>query len=238
MIDEVRIEPMKEEFILWRCLHNGPLSSETIDRVPPESKMPWDRFRERNIPLLIKLTRIYGACAMVARDGDDIVGTLRFYPKVVCDRVDSEGFCLQQPFPSGPAEEVGAQDFPAPAQIIDKTLKVHCLMTGSAQQPESPYQRKGVGTRMVKTLIQWARANGWKHIEADSFEDLPIIYEITGSAGHRFWEKLGFYMADRHPHPSLQGQDQFVMTLEQQAQASGISPERARDQLVMRLNLT
>jgi len=94
---------------------------------------------------------------------------------------------------------------------------------------------------MVRTLVQWAGANGWERIEADSFEDLPIIYEMTGSAGHTFWEKLGFRLVDRHPHPELQDPGEFpefVATLEAQAKASGIPPERARDRLVMRLDVT
>ena len=103
------------------------------------------------------------------------------------------------------------------------------------------YQRKGVGSRMVRALIDWAKANGWERIEVDSFEDLPIIYEITGSAGHTFWEKLGFHLVDRHPHPELQDRSQFVefvTTLEKQAKVIGVPPERARDRLVMRLDLT
>jgi N-acetylglutamate synthase-like GNAT family acetyltransferase len=111
-------------------------------------------------------------------------------------------------------------------------------MAGSSLQKQNPYQRQGIGTRMVRRLIQWAKANGWDRIEADSFEDLPIIYEITGSAGHSFWEKLGFHLADRHPHPQLRDRNQFVITLEEQAKAAGIPPEQARDQLIMRLDLT
>ncbi len=90
---------------------------------------------------------------------------------------------------------------------------------------------------MVRTLIEWAKANGWRHIEADSFEDLPIVYEVTGSAGHTFWEKLGFRVVDRHPHPYLQEPSEFRVTLEEQAKSCGIPLERARDQLVMRLDL-
>jgi GNAT superfamily N-acetyltransferase len=148
------------------------------------------------------------------------------------------GLCLQQDSPAGPADDFADADFPPPAQIEDKTLAVHCLMAGCPQQKENPYQRKGIGTRMVETLIQWAGANGWDRIEADSFEDVPIIYEITGSAGHTFWEKLGFRLVDRHPHPYLQERNEFVVTLEEQAASLGISPERARDRLLMRLDLT
>ena len=114
-------------------------------------------------------------------------------------------------------------------------------MTGSPQRKENPYQRKGIGTRMVRALIEWAKANGWEAIETDSFENLPIIYEITGSAGHTFWEKLGFRLVDRHPHPELQDRNKFVefiTTLEEQAESIGIPPDRAADRLVMRLDLT
>jgi len=238
MIEDVVVEPMTEEFILWRCLHSGSLSRDTIDQWPSASTMPWQRYRERNTPLLRKLTGTYGTCAIIARDGDQIVGQLRFYPRAVCNMEGAGGLCLQQDYPSGPADDFTDNDFPAPAQIADKTLAVHCLMTGCSQQKENPYQRKGVGTRMVRTLIQWAKANGWDRIEADSFEDIPIIYEITGSTGHTFWEKLGFHIADRHPHPHLQERHEFVITLEEQAKSIGISPERARDLLVMRLDLT
>ena len=237
MVEDVVVEPMTEEFIVWRCLHGGPLARDTIDQCPPGGTIPWVCYRDRNTSLLVKLTRTYGACAIIARDRDQIVGHLRFYPKSVCDG----GHCLQMDSPVGPVEDFADSDFPEPAQIEDRTLVVHCLMTGSPHQKENPYQRKGIGTRMVRALIQWAKANGWERIEADSFEDIPIIYEMTGSAGHTFWEKLGFRIVDRHPHPELQDRSEFaefVTTLEEQSKAIGIPPERARDRLVMRLDVT
>jgi hypothetical protein len=91
---------------------------------------------------------------------------------------------------------------------------------------------------MVRFLIHWAKTQGWERIEAEAFEDLPIIYEITGSAGTAFWQKLGFHIADRHPHPHLKGHDEFVETLEKQAESIGISKERAKDRIIMRLDLT
>lgn len=240
MAEKVVIEPMTEGFVLWRCLHNGPLSCTTIDQCSPVDKMPWDRYRKRNIPLLVKITRTYGACAILAREGTRIVGQLRFYPKAICDLRDAGQLCLQQEFPAGPTKNFSDSNFPSLALIEDKTIFIHCMMTGSPLQKENPYQRKGIGTRMVKALIEWAITNNWDRIEVDSFEDIPIIYEITGSAGHTFWEKLGFHLTDRYPHPELQDRSQwreFISTLENQAKSMGIPPERATDRLVMRLNL-
>jgi GNAT superfamily N-acetyltransferase len=234
MIEDVVIEPMTEEFILWRCLHDGPLSCKTIDVLPKTYAMLLERYRDRNVPLLRKLIQTYGTCAIVACDGEMVVGQLRFYPKVV--RAMHGGYlCLQQDPPAGPADGFADNDFPELAAIEDKTLSVNCMMTGSDQQAENPYQRKGIGTRMAKTLIQWARANGWEHIEAEALEDIPLVYDVT--TGYTFWEKLGFHIADRHPHPDLQGQDEFLQKLEEQAKAVGISPERVRDRIVMRLDL-
>ncbi len=238
MDKDIVIEPMDEEFILWRCLHFGPLSCQSMDQWPSDSPMDWERYRTRNVPLLKKLTRTYGACAILARAGDRVVGQLRFYPREVWNMAEAGELCLQQDFPNGPADDFAAKEFPSPALLEDKTLAIHCFMTGSPQQGENPYQRKGIGTGMVKFLIQWAGTHGWERIEVDAFEDLPLIYEITGSAGYPFWQRLGFHIVDRHPHPYLQEPSDFVETLEKQAVSVGIPPEKARDRLIMRLDLT
>ena len=103
MIENVVAEPMTEEFIVWRCLHGGPLSRKTIDQWPETSTIPFQRYRERNIQLLRKLIRTYGTCAIFARDGDKVVGYLSFYPKVICD-MNPGPLCLQQDPPYGPAD--------------------------------------------------------------------------------------------------------------------------------------
>ena len=237
MLDHIQVEPMTGDFILWRCLHGGPLTCDSIEQWPPDRPLPWQRYRTRNLPLLQGLTRTYGACAIVARDGRKIVGQLRFYPKAIWQLAGAGEFCLQQDFPSGPTDDFANRDFPPLAALEDKTLAIHCLMTGSPQQQENPYQRKGIGARMVRTLIQWSTSQGWRYLEANAFEDLPLIYEITGSAGHTFWEKLGFSLVSRHPHPYLQHPSDFLTTLEAQAKAAGIPLAHAKDQLIMRLAL-
>ena len=46
MTEDVVVEPMTEEFILGRCLHDGPLSRDTINQWPSASTLPWARYRE------------------------------------------------------------------------------------------------------------------------------------------------------------------------------------------------
>jgi len=237
MHDDVVIEPMSDDFILWRCLHSGPLSEATIEQRPPDSPDDWSRFRTRNISLLRALTRIYGACAILARSGGHVVGQLRFYPRVVWKREGAGELCLQQDFPNGPAVDFALAEFPPLSQISDKTLLIHCLMTGSPQLEDNPFQRTGIGSSMVRYLAQWGKTQGWERIEVDAFEDIPLIYKLTGSAGCKFWTKLGFRSIDRHPHPFLQDRSDFVVTLEEQAASAGISPENAKDRIIMRLDL-
>ena len=74
----------------------------------------------------------------------------------------------------------------------DKTLTVHCMMTGSPFQTENTYQRKGIGTRLAQGLVAWGTAQGWRGIEATAYEGLDILYANTGQAGVPFWERLGF----------------------------------------------
>ena len=38
MTEEIVVEPMTEDFILWRCIHSGSLSHDTIDQWSPDDK--------------------------------------------------------------------------------------------------------------------------------------------------------------------------------------------------------
>ena len=51
MLDHLTIEPMTEEFILWRCLHDGPLCMANIE---PSTNTPEDYAARKAIaiPLL------------------------------------------------------------------------------------------------------------------------------------------------------------------------------------------
>lgn len=238
MLDNLAIEPMTDDFIMWRCLHGGPLSTDTIDKWPPDQTESWETHRSINTPLLRKLMATYGTCAMLARDGDQIVGSLRFYPKVLFSMEEvGEGLCLQQIFPAGPSEHLAEITLPSIDEIHDKTLMVHCLMTGSPFQKQNPYQRKGVGMRLVRELMRWAKENGWKAIEVETHEDIPFLYAHTGTAGKGFWEKLGFRVMETGIEPELQKEGEFTREVRRQAAALGFGPEAAETKYTMRIEL-
>jgi len=232
---DIDIRPMDEDLILWRCLHGGPLSEDNIGRWP-DPPPDWPAYRATNLPLLTKLIRTYGTCAILAWDGNEAVGFLRFYPKVISALADAGGLCMQGPFPSGPSERLVDAEFPPLGQISDKTLAVHCLMTGSPFH-DSPYQRKGVGAAMARYLIQWATEHGWQAIEANGYEELDVLYQNTGSAGRDFWKKLGFHVIETATEHALQGKGEFFDTLRRQAIEQGLSADSAANKYTLRLAL-
>ncbi|MFH1085213.1 MAG: GNAT family N-acetyltransferase, partial [Chloroflexota bacterium] len=208
-----------------------------LDHPTPHPRVPWDELRARNVPLLRRLTDVYGACALLAWHDDRVVGQVRFYPKAVAALPEAGGMCLQQTFPAGPSDHLAEMPLPPLAALPDRTLAVHCLMTGSPQQAENPHQRRGLGTALARALIAWAREQGWGAVEATAYQDLPLIYAITGQAGRRFWEKVGLCMVAQDVEPALGEDSGFARELLRQAAAAGLTPEDARARFTMRIEL-
>ncbi|GAH68962.1 unnamed protein product, partial [marine sediment metagenome] len=104
---------------------------------------------------------------------------------------------------------------------------------------ENPYQRKGLGSRMVRTLIDWARQQGWSAVEAHAYADLPCWYAVTGQAGKTFWDKLGFRVVESTTEPAFAegGHKAFVETLLKEAADRGIDADIAKTRYTMRLDL-
>jgi GNAT superfamily N-acetyltransferase len=239
VIEELVVEMMGEDFILWRCLHGGPLTRESIEQWPQDQALPWAEFRARNVPLLSKLTRAYGACAVLARDGEAVVGTLRFYPKALCPtpRLDCFGMCLQQPRPNGPPDNFAEADFPPLDQLADKTLFVHCLMLAADAPGRPSYRRRGFGRRMAERLTEWGREKGWQAVEATAYEDLDIVYSVTGVAGKTFWERLGFHVAEVGVEAAFEHYPDILKVVIEQGRALGLSADAAKTKYTMRLEL-
>ena len=233
---------MTGPLLLWRCLHGGALSLENIDRPAPDDRVPWEALRARNLPLLEKLTRAYGACAMLAWEGERVVGMLRFYPKAVAALAEAGMLCLQQAYPAGPSDELVDKAFPPLEALQDRILAVHCLMVGVPSREGNAYQRRGIGTRLAQDLATWARERGWEAIEATAYADLPILYAYTGQAGVRFWERLGYRVVETGIELAFEGESQgeladFLGTMRQEAEERGLDPEAVTHKYTMRLEL-
>jgi hypothetical protein len=238
MVQPIAVDLMPADFILWRCLHGGPLTRDNLDRPEPNPQVDWPSTRERNIPILRALTEAYGACAVVARDGDRVVGILRFYPRTVLEMAGTLGFCMQQTFPSGPPQDFAGASLRPSRELEDRTLAVHCMAAGQPGAGEDPTRRKGLGTRMVRRLIDWARTEGWEAIEATAYADLDVLYAITGAAGRTFWEKIGFRVARTGIEAELRKEGDLLDAMRREAELRGMAPDRLADKYTMRLDLS
>jgi len=236
MIDHLVIEPMSEDFVLWRCLHSGPLSPDNIDYPEPNPQVDFSVTRRRNIPLLEKLIKTYGSCAIIGRENEKVVATLRFYPKALCSFSDAGiGFCLQQDFPAGPSQDLAERELPSMEKLPERILFAHCMMIVSPKEEPDRYRRQGLATRMAQEMIRWARERGWHAIEAVAYEEIPFLYAISGSAGKKFWERLEFKVTFQDTEPGLKGE--LLKKVREQAAAAGIPKEHAANRYKMCLDL-
>ncbi len=236
MNSRVMIEPMTEKCLVWRCLHGGPLNPGTIDDPKPNPHVDWPYIKARNLPLLKKLVSTYGTCAILARDGGAIIGTLRFYPKALCTFKDEgAGFCLQQKSPAGPPDQLAEQALLPLSRLRDRTLFVHCLFVVAPEDDPDRYRRNGLATRMVRELIQWGMKNRWEAIEANAYEEIPFLYAISGATGKRFWEKVGFRVIEQDTEPAMKGE--FYDAILKSAAEVGIPAEDATNRYKMRLDI-
>lgn len=125
-----------------------------------------------------KLTRAYGACAILAWQADTVVGFLPFAPLDCGHRLPS---CLHY-VDDDDMREVAAFSPVPQTTMSPKVLVTHCLSV------KQSLRRQGLGSEMVRYLAEWASASGWERIQGWAFEKstfgwLPDIV---------FWEKCGF----------------------------------------------
>jgi GNAT superfamily N-acetyltransferase len=224
-MESLLLKPTDGSFLLWRCLHDGSVTRKNLDAPPDESRLP---FQETAVALLKKLTELYGSAAILAWEGDEVVGLLRFVPKVVSQMEGGGGFCLLQPHPAGPKEDFPQGVFPSKETIEDRTLVVTCM------QLLSDRQRKGIGRAMVERLKSWAREEGWEAIEATAYQDLPLVYEVTGNAGRNWWRGLGFHVRESLEEEAMKEYGEFLHALEIQAREKGMEPHKVTQKFIMR----
>ena len=183
---------MTEDCVLCICVHGGPLPlSKTC---AAETRSTWKE-RELGLPdgtvarFLQAMCRTYGSCGILAIDGDAVVGHLRFYPAGL-DDVAAGGFPCVQMDEIRALRDFDAGTLPPKNALAPAALRIHCFHVAGIDG--ASYRRRGIGTTMLETMIDWARAAGWEELRAGASEHIPPIYEWSGQMSVERYSRLGF----------------------------------------------
>lgn len=165
------------------------------------------------------MIRRYGTCAILAWEKEKVVGFLRFYPLNIVRLV---------------AESGGEQRHPIAVTSMrferDPTaLWVQCVMTSgpyeNSDQAKKVGARKGIGLKIVKGLVSWAKEHGWKRIVKQAHSDLDCFYGICGGGGRAFWEKAGFKVMETFREKNDFWGDYWTDTIERQRNEKGMTTQ-------------
>ena len=160
----IEIREMADGYTLDRC----PLYAPLDPSAPPLDSDPTYGERTRSIRrrFFTQVRERYGNCVFLAREGGTVVGFLIFLPKPV-------------------ARKLGLYALP-PGERDDRTLVYTCMQFAPA------YRGQGLGTRLVKALIAWAKENGWRRIEVHGIGGGTEEEDWRWGWALPKWQRLGF----------------------------------------------
>ena len=178
----MEICPMDKDFILYRCLHSGPLSpfnieakSMNIERLPTEQL-------ERNKKFLTRLVDAYTSCAMLAWEDDYVVAHARFYPQIIYDRFK---FCCHDPnYPI--TREIAEMELPPLTNKAERILRITCFFV------HRDYRGQGLSHKLIDAIIKWAKNNNWKSIRCYAYQDNYWLASEMCTPMLRTYKKYGF----------------------------------------------
>lgn len=183
IVDTITIKPIKlDDWLPDRCLHG--LQPFDPRFCLPESGCPSINYSQHNnretLEQLYQLTiNKYGRCGFVAWDNDKIIAYHNFFPLEIAQKIRFYGYGFDSYQP-------------------DSTLIHNCLTI-----VKGAYLRKGIGSRLVKTSLDWARINDWKRFEVHFvLPDSEKGWQSDQKSCLTFWERFGFrvfkeYNADK-----------------------------------------
>ena len=155
------IRPMDKDFILFQCLHCGPLSPSNIETKSRNKEGISKEQFERNKKFLTRITDAYGSCAMLAIEGNSVVAPARFYPQIILNQVD---FCCHDP-KYAITQKMVEMDLPAIENPADRILKIDCFLVHEKNRGQ------GLSHALIDGILEWAQSNNWKTVRAHAASD-------------------------------------------------------------------
>ena len=183
---DIEIRAMDESFIVYRKMYVPPLTRDNIGNVNPGD---WaehlEQFKRKGWQEVIeaffrKQIRALGSCAILAWDGDGVIGKMYFTTLEMWDAFRAADACMCVEHESMPKMIQGFNDEEIECLLASpsKTLYVLCFNIGHF---DARYQGKGIASAMLTFLKQWAAQRNWHRLEMLSCDDV-VPYVVLG--GH------------------------------------------------------
>jgi len=176
--------------LLCRCMHGGPVPLDGASSALPEVS------QDAVETFLKVMINKYGSYAVLVLDGDHIVGVLWFYPEIVSEQLGvGHTACIQEEHNVEAIARLDLESLPSMEDLPDKSLRIECMMVVheyDKSKVKTDYTGRGIGKRMVKTLVAWAKDNGWKRIIARAIPDIKPLLLWSGSYSVERYKALGF----------------------------------------------
>ena len=157
----MKLCPMDKEFILFRCLHNGPLSPSNIVTKSMNVASVSGKQLDRNKQFLARLVNAYGSCAMLAWEDDSVVAHARFYPQVIYDRFK---FCCHDPN-YAITQEIADMELPSLTDQDERILRITCFFV------YRDYRGQGLSHKLIDAILKWAKNNSWKSVRCYAYQN-------------------------------------------------------------------
>ena len=157
----MKICPMDKDFILFRCLHNGPLSPSNIETKSMNIARVSVKQLDRNKKFLERLVNAYGSCAMLAWENDYVVAHARFYPQIIYDRFK---FCCHDPN-YAITQEIAEIELPLLNNQPERILRITCFFV------HRDYRGQGLSHKLIDAILNWAKRNNWKSVRCFAYQN-------------------------------------------------------------------
>lgn len=187
---------MTKDFILYRCIHVGPLGPENINKFTEKDKRSTRDMFTRNKKFFKRLVETYGSCAMLAMENDLVIAHTRFYPQVISKLTGKNDMCCQQQ-EYATTQKMIEMDLPRIKELTDRSLRIHCWHI------HKDYRNKGLSHTLLDAIIDWAKAQGWKTILASAGVNDPWVASLSCAPMLRTYLKHNFQVVTMVQSPEL-----------------------------------
>jgi len=200
---DIDVRPMDEGFIVYRKMYVAPLTPANIGCVNPGD---WaehlEEFKARGWQKLIedffrRQILALGSCAMLAWDGDGVIGKMYFTTREMWDTFRAQGawYCVEHKSMPEFLLSLTEQEERDLLASPSRTLYAPCFNIGHSDRR---YHGKGIASAMLEVLKTWAGEQGWRRLEMSSCADIIPFWALGGHVLRRgALERRGFHLARR-----------------------------------------